>query len=152
MPEIGQDAKTPGSVIDYESDAIHGVMRRWDGLDRDISESNLRASRKVPDVIERPQLRFLARNRQRAFRDVDRHPELSLVDTQASAMVAVVVRDYQRVNVFDVTTVRGQPILGLPPADPGIEEKPDAARFDVNAIAVASGLQGDDFHRHIVLR
>ena len=34
----------------------------------------------------------------------------------------------------------------------GVEQKPDALGFDVNAVAVASGLQCDDFHGGIVPR
>ena len=35
-------------------------------------------------------------------------------------------------------------------ADSGIEQQLDAARFDVDAVAVAAGLEGDDLHGRIV--
>jgi hypothetical protein len=38
----------------------------------------------------------------------------------------------------------------LLPADPSVEEKLDIVRFDVDAVTIASGLQGDDFHGGIV--
>lgn len=46
----------------------------------------------------------------------------------------------------------GRPSLSLLAADPDVEQKPDAFGFDVNAVAIASGLQGDDFHGGIVPR
>jgi hypothetical protein len=65
-------------------------------------------------------------------------------------MVTMVMRNQQGVDGCDVATMRGKPELRLPTADPGIEEKPNAVCFNVDAIAVAAGLERDDFHRRIL--
>ena len=44
----------------------------------------------------------------------------------------------------------GEPLLDLAAADPGIEQQLDAVRLDVDAVAVAAGLEGDDLHGKIV--
>jgi len=152
VTEIRQDAESLGSVIDYECDTIHGVMRRRDRLDCNISEPERGTRCKVSNVIEWSKLVLLARHSQRPLGDVDRQPEFPLINAQTTAVVAMVVRNHEGVNVFDVATVGGKSGLSLPAADPGVEQKPDATGFDINAVAVASGLQGDDFHYDIVPR
>ena len=41
----------------------------------------------------------------------------------------------------------GQPLAGGPAADAGVEEQTDLPGLDVDAIAVAAGLKGDDPHK-----
>ena len=47
-------------------------------------------------------------------------------------------------------TVGGQTALGLEAADAGVQQQFHPLRLDVDAIAVAAGLEGDDLHRDIV--
>ena len=47
--------------------------------------------------------------------------------------------------------MRGKSGLSLFAADARIEQESNAVGFDVDAVAVASGLQGDDFHGGILL-
>ena len=77
---------------------------------------------------------------------VDGQPELPLINAQTAVVVAVVVRDQQGTDVLDVFPMGGESGLGLLAADPSVEQEPDATRLDVDAVAVASGLQGDDIH------
>jgi hypothetical protein len=81
---------------------------------------------------------------------VDGQPELSLVDAQTAAVVAVIVRNQQGMDVRNISSMGGESGLGLLAADPGVEQEPDAVRLDVDAVAVASRLQGDDFHLSIL--
>jgi hypothetical protein len=46
--------------------------------------------------------------------------------------------------------MQGKPLLDLIGTDPGIEEQSDAACFDVDAVAVAAGLERDEPHGAIV--
>ena len=73
-------------------------------------------------------------------------------DSHAAAVVDVVVRNDDRVDARHVAVVQGQPPLDLKAAQPGIEQQPHPGRLDVDAIAVAAGLEGDDPHRGIVPR
>ena len=45
---------------------------------------------------------------------------------------------------------RAKPLLDLAGTDPGVEQELDATCLDVDAIAVAAGLEGDDLHGSIV--
>ena len=65
-------------------------------------------------------------------------------------MVTMVARNQEGVDCCDVSAVSSKPQLSLPTADPSIKEKPNVACFDVDAIAIASGLERDDFHRRIL--
>ena len=47
--------------------------------------------------------------------------------------------------------MQSESLLGLDAADSGVEQEPDAIRLNVNAVAVAAGLEGNDLHGRIVL-
>ena len=49
-----------------------------------------------------------------------------------------------------IPAMQGQPLLDLAAADPGVEQQLDAICLDVDAVAVAAGLEGDDLHGSIV--
>ena len=58
--------------------------------------------------------------------------------------------DQDRIDRIDIPPVKGEPFLDLDAAEPGVEQQLDAAGFNVDAIAVAAGLEGDDPHTAIV--
>ena len=62
----------------------------------------------------------------------------------------MVVGDQDGIDARHVPAMQGQPLLDLDAADPGVEQQLDAARLDVDAVAVAAGLEGDDLHGCIV--
>jgi len=49
-----------------------------------------------------------------------------------------------------VFAMLGETLLDLTGTDPGVEQEFDAIRLDVDAVAVAAGLEGDDLHEDIV--
>ena len=46
--------------------------------------------------------------------------------------------------------MKGEPLPNLAAADAGVEEQVHAVRLDVDAVAVAAGLKGDDSHVRIL--
>ena len=71
-------------------------------------------------------------------------------NAHAPSMIRVVVRNQEGIDALDFPSMEGQPLLSLDATDPRIEEQSDAIRLDVNAVAVAAGLERDDSHRSIV--
>jgi len=61
-------------------------------------------------------------------------------------MVAVRVRYDDSPHRFNPLIVLGQTNLNLPGADSCIEQNSDSSRLDVDAIALATGLQNKDVH------
>ena len=49
-----------------------------------------------------------------------------------------------------IPAMYGQPLLDEVASDSGVEQEFDAIGLDVDAVAVAAGLEGDDFHGTIV--
>ena len=78
--------------------------------------------------------------------DVDRQAELAMENAHAAGVVNVVVGNQNGIDAGDVPAMSGQPLLGLAPADPGVEQQLDAAGFHIDAVAVAAGLERNDVH------
>ena len=75
---------------------------------------------------------------------------MRLQDAHAAAVVNMVVGDQDGIDRTCIPAMQGEPLLDLAAADPGVEQQPDAACLDVDAVAVAAGLEGDDLHERIV--
>lgn len=60
------------------------------------------------------------------------------------------VRNDQSIDVADVPAVGGQSLVSLFSADSGVEQETKSVRFDVDAVSIADGLEGDHFHGSIV--
>jgi hypothetical protein len=56
------------------------------------------------------------------------------------------VGDQNRIDSGNVPAMPSEPFTSRVPADPGIEKKPDAARFDATTVAMAAGLEGNELH------
>ena len=82
--------------------------------------------------------------------DVDRQTELAMQDAHAAGVVHMVVGNQDGIDTSHVPTMQGKPLLDLASADSGIEQQLDAACLDVDAVAVAAGLEGDDCIGRIV--
>ncbi len=53
-------------------------------------------------------------------------------------MIDVVVGDEESIDIGHIPAMKGEPLLGLAPADPGIEKQLDATCLDVDAVPVAA--------------
>jgi len=77
---------------------------------------------------------------------IDRQAELAMKDPHAAGVVHMIVGDEDRIDRPNVPAMLGKPFLGSNAAYPSVKEQPDAACFDVDAVAVAAGLERDDLH------
>jgi hypothetical protein len=66
--------------------------------------------------------------------------------SDAPAVIVVVVRKKQRIDIVDVAPMRCQSIASRSPADASIKQQSRSADFDEETIAVAARLQCDDVH------
>ena len=73
-------------------------------------------------------------------------------DPHAAGVVNMVVRNQNRIDGRYVPAVQFEPLLGLNSADPRVEQQLDTVRLDVDAVAVAAGLERNDSHGRIVQR
>jgi len=62
----------------------------------------------------------------------------------------MVVRNQQGIQARHLSPVQCKPFLDLDAADPGVEQEPDTMGLNVDAVAVATGLEGDDLHGRIL--
>ena len=67
-------------------------------------------------------------------------------DSHASAMVDMVVGDQHGIDALRIPAMNGKSFLDLDAADPGVEQELNAIGLDVDAVAVAAGLEGNDLH------
>jgi hypothetical protein len=58
--------------------------------------------------------------------------------------------DQDRIDRTYIPSVQGQRLLDLAGTNSGVDQQPDAICLDVDAVAVAARLEGDDFHGNIV--
>ena len=65
-------------------------------------------------------------------------------------MIDVVVGDQDCIDAFYNPAMHGQPLLDQVASDSSVEQEFDAIGLDVDAVAVAAGLKGDNFHGTIV--
>ena len=65
-------------------------------------------------------------------------------------MIGVIVRDDHAVDVVDIPAEGGQAILSSYARNTGVEQKPGPIRLDIYRVAVAAGLEDDDFHARIL--
>ena len=82
--------------------------------------------------------------------NVDRQAELPLEDSHTTAMVNVVMRNHDRIDLRDIASEIRKALLCLLAADTGVEQQSDAVGLDVNAIAITAGLQGYGPHVRIL--
>ena len=150
VPQIGEDAQSLPAVVDDESHAIHTVMGRRYRLHGHVADAQDAAGLEMAHVVQPAQLTPLGRECQRFGRDMNRHAELPLEDTDRAAMVAVVVRHEERVHLPDIPSIPGQSLLGLLATDAGVKQQPYARCFDVGAVSVAARLENDESHAAIV--
>ena len=66
-------------------------------------------------------------------------------------MIRMLVRDEEGVDVAYVSSMAGEAFLGPFSADAGVEEEFPILRLDVDAVALAAGLERDDQHGSSVL-
>jgi hypothetical protein len=85
------------------------------------------------------------------FGGVNRPMKHALVNARASHMVAMVMRKNDGVEIVDVASVFGEAIFYVLGRDACIKEQPQAARLDVEAVSIASGLQRNHFHDWIII-
>jgi hypothetical protein len=81
---------------------------------------------------------------------VNGQAKFPVVNSETLAVVTVIVRYHEGMNVFDIAAMASESSLCLIPTDSRIEQDLHSVRFDVNAVSVASGIQGDGFHGGIV--
>ena len=81
---------------------------------------------------------------------VDWQAKRPVQDSHAAAVIHMVVGDQHGIDRIRIPAMLGEPPLDLAGTDPGVEQQLDAACLDVDAIAVAAGLEGDDPHGDIV--
>ncbi len=151
MPQIGQDSESVPSVINNKRHAIHSIMRRRNRLDSHLSKLERRTSLEVPNVADSTEHATLPRSSQSFLGDMNRHGEFPMEDTHSARVIAVFVRNQQGVDALDLAAVRCEPLLGLPTADARIEEQPYSPCFNISAVSIAARLQGDNFHRGILI-
>jgi len=75
-----------------------------------------------------------------------REPKFSLINTRVTDVISMRMRYDNRPHRFKPFVVLGQTNLNLPGADSCIEQNSDSSRLDVDAIALATGLQNKDVH------
>ena len=151
MPQVGEDSQSPASVIHDEGHAVGTVVRGGNRFDRNLAEPEGLAAAEVAQRGDLAQPitggRLISIDR-----DVDGQGELAVQDAHRAAVVHVVVRDDDRIDAPDVAAVEGQAPLGLEAADAGVQQQLHPLGLDVDAIAVAARLEGDDLHGGIVSR
>lgn len=67
-------------------------------------------------------------------------------DSHGAGMVTMFVGNQQSINVANVTAVGCQALFSQLSTNPGIEQESNAICFNVDAVSVATGLEGDHFH------
>ena len=151
VPQIGQNAQAMPAVVHHENHAVHAVVGRRNRFDRHPVESQGFAGREGPEVFDRAEI--VAACRPVGFGGgEDRQAEFAMENAHAAGVIGVVVGNQHGVGVGDVSAMPSKPLLGADSAEPGVEQQFDAVGLDVDAVAVAAGLEGNDSHGSIVPR
>jgi len=66
-------------------------------------------------------------------------------------MVTVLVGNHQSIDVADVTAMGSEPLFRLPTTDPGVKQKTNPIRLDVDAVSITARLKRHHSHGGIVV-
>jgi len=141
MPQVGKNAQPGGAVIDNKGHAVRAVVGRGDGLDTHLPELYRVPRNKMLHPVEPARVSAQPRGPERFFSYIQRDAELALIYSGAPHVIGVVMGNNKRGDVPDVTLMKGQARGRLLAADAGVEEQLHPACFDIQAVAVAPGLE-----------
>lgn len=98
------------------------------------------------DALDRAQLHSSFRGRKRAAADVNWHVELAIEDAEATNVVAVIMRNDDRVDFGGIPPRFVQSRLNFAVADSRVKKKAFCSRVDKDTVAAASRLQTQYIH------
>ena len=150
VAQIGQDAQPVPAVIDHEHHPLCGVVRGGSRFHDDFAETDRFPGLEMPKVSDLAKGKSLGRLVGLGG-GVDWQAEGAVQDSHTAAVVNMVVGDENRIDRIYVPAMLGEPLFDIAGTDPGVEQQLDAACLDVDAVAVAAGLEGDELHGDIVL-